>query len=362
MHPVIAIDARAAAEVPAGRGRYVRELLRGLARLDGGRYLLLARTPWEEPALDGRFRWRLIGLPDPLWHVAAAAHAGRAADALLSTNSYLTAWFSPIPTAPVVFDLVPFVDRANAQSRAARIERATIRPALARAAALPCISEATRQDLVRRFPRARAKASVIPLAADEAFAHAVAGDVPARHGLDRPYVLAVGTLEPRKNLERLVAAWARLPATLRETHQLALVGPRGWSDEPILRAAAEAGAQLLGRVDDGELAALYAGCTAFAYPSLYEGFGLPVLEAMSAGAPVLTSNASSLPEVAGDAALLVDPRDTDAIAAALQRLLEDTALAAELRARGRERAAAFSWDRTARETRALLYDIARTRS
>jgi glycosyltransferase involved in cell wall biosynthesis len=362
MEPVIGIDARAAAEEPAGRGRYVRELLRGLAALDGGSYVLYSRTRWEDPALDDRFRWRLLGLPDPLWHLVAAARASRGVDAFLSTNSYLTAWFTAVPTAPVVFDLVPFVEGAQAQSRAARIERATIRPALRRAAALPCISEATRRDLVARFPVAERTAVTIPLAADAAFAAAVPGDVPARHGLDRPYVLAVGALEPRKNLQRLVEAWGRLAPTVRDGHQLALVGPRGWDDEPILRAAAEGGARLLGRVDDADLAALYAGCAAFAYPSLYEGFGLPVLEAMAAGAPVVTSNLSSLPEVAGDAALLVDPRDVDAIADALARVLGDPELARDLRARGRERAAAFSWERTARETRELLYGIARTRS
>jgi glycosyltransferase involved in cell wall biosynthesis len=362
MEPVIGIDARAAAEEPAGRGRYVRELLRALATLDGGRYVLFARSRWEDPGLDARFRWHLVGLPDPLWHLVVAARASRHTGAFLSTNSYLTAWFTRVPTAPVVFDLVPFVHAAQAQSRAARIERATIRPALARAAALPCISEATRADLVARFPSAAGKASAIPLAADASFAAATPGDAAARHGLDRPYVLAVGTLEPRKNLQRLVAAWGLLPDDLRERHQLALVGPRGWDDEPILRAAAEGGAKLLGRVDDADLAALYAGCAAFAYPSLYEGFGLPVLEAMGAGAPVVTSSVSSLPEVAGDAALLVEPTDTGAIAAALARVLSDPALAADLRARGRLRAAEFSWERTARETRGLLYEIASTRS
>jgi glycosyltransferase involved in cell wall biosynthesis len=257
---------------------------------------------------------------------------------------------------------VPWTDRENAQSRAARIERATIRPALRRAAALPCISQATLNDLVERFPATAGKARAIPLAADASFAAAVPGDAPARHGLDRPYVLAVGTLEPRKNLERLVAAWGRLPDALQSAHQLALVGPRGWDDEPILRAAAEGGARLLGRVEDADLAALYAGCAAFAYPSLYEGFGLPVLEAMAAGAPVVTSSVSSLPEVAGDAALLADPYDTGAIAAALTRVLTEPALAADLRERGRARAAGFSWERTARETRELLYGIAMTRS
>jgi glycosyltransferase involved in cell wall biosynthesis len=171
-------------------------------------------------------------------------------------------------------------------------------------------------------------------------------------------VLAVGTLEPRKNLERLIEAWAAVDPTLRADHVLALVGPCGWDDAPILEAARASGARLLGRVSEDELRALYAGCAAFAYPSLYEGFGLPVLEAMAAGAAVITSTTSSLPEVAGDAALLVDPQDTVAITTALARVLADGELRTELRARGPERAAQFSWDRTARETLALLRSIA----
>jgi alpha-1,3-rhamnosyl/mannosyltransferase len=356
----VGIDARAAAEVPAGRGRYVRELLTALEQLDEARdvrFVLYARERWGD--LDpARFRWRLDGLPDPLWHVAAAARASRAVDVFLSTNSYLTAWFCLRPTAIVVYDLVPFVDRANARTSSARIEQATIRPALRRAAALPCISETTRADLVRLFPYAASKASVIPLAADPGFGAPVA--TPGHPALEgKPYVLAVGTLEPRKNLERLLAAWSSLDETARAGHVLALVGPVGWDSAPILAAARDRGAQLLGRVSEDELRALYAGASAFAYPSLYEGFGLPVLEAMAAGAPVVTSNVSSLPEVAGDAALLVDPHDAGAIGAALARLLGDRALAEDLRARGRVQAATYSWERTARETLALLRSIAR---
>jgi glycosyltransferase involved in cell wall biosynthesis len=359
MELTVGIDARAAAEVPAGRGRYVRELLAALERLDEARdvrFVLYARQRWGD--LDpARFHWRLDGLPDPAWHVAAAARASREVDVLLSTNSYLTAWFCLKPTAVVVYDLVPFVDRGNAKTSSARIEQATIRPALRRAAALPCISEATRADLVRLFAHAAGKASVIPLAADPAFSAPVAA--PGHPALDgKPYVLAVGTLEPRKNLERLIAAWSGMDEAARAGHVLALVGPIGWDAAPILDAARDNGAQLLGRVGEDELRALYAGASAFAYPSLYEGFGLPILEAMAAGAPVLTSDLSSLPEVAGDAALLVDPRDPAAIGAALTRLLGDPALADDLRTRGRARAAQFSWERTASETLSLLRSIA----
>lgn len=299
--------------------------------------------------------WELSGLLDPLWHLATAARSSRATSAFLSTNSYLTAWATTVPTAVVVYDMVAFLADQHVQARAGGIERATIRPALRRAEALLCISEATRRDLVRLFPQAETKASVVPLAADARLAEPV---TPAR--LSRPYVLAVGTLEPRKNLTRLVEAFVALPDDVRSAHQLALVGPAGWDVEEIMRAAAARpeDVTVLGHVDEARLHALYAGASCFAFPSLYEGFGLPVLEAMMAGAPVVTSSVSSLPEVAGEAALLCDPRDVRSIRDALVAVLSDPAHGNRLRTAGRERAAAFSWRQTADATRDILRKLA----
>jgi glycosyltransferase involved in cell wall biosynthesis len=186
------------------------------------------------------------------------------------------------------------------------------------------------------------------------------------------YLLYVGTLQPRKNLSRLIEAFARLAgapafADVQQSDSLRLVlaGRRGWLYDDLVAQVERLG--LAGRVffpgyvADADLPALYSGALAFVFPSLYEGFGLPVLEAGACGVPVITSNTSSLPEVAGDAALLVDPHDVDAIAEAMYRLVTDEALRAELVRRGFENVKRFSWEKCARETLAVLEEVGRRR-
>jgi glycosyltransferase involved in cell wall biosynthesis len=359
----IGIDARAAAEVPAGRGRYVRELLRAFAaRADPHRYVLYTRRRWDEP-LDERFTWRERELPESVWHLHAARTANRECDVFLATNSYVTPWFLRIPTALVVHDLIPFQQNTPANRRAARIERLTIRRALRRASVVICDSHSTRRDLVRRWSSAEPKASVAQLAADPKFSRPrdqrELDEVRRRLGLAGPFVLCAGTLEPRKNLVRVLDAYARLPAELRANNVLALVGPQGWELDGILERAHALGEQvkLLGHVSDNDLVALYALCEVFCYPSLYEGFGLPLLEAMSAGAPSITSDISSLPEVGGDAVRYVDPTNVESIASVLAELLASESQRHHLGELARERARDFSWARTANETLRELVSV-----
>jgi len=333
----IGIDARAATEEPAGRGRYVRELLSALP--DDAEYMVYGR--------DG------FG-PDPLWHLRAGLAASRDCDVFLSTNSYLTAWFTRVPTVVVVHDMVPWMPEMQPQRRAALIERATIRPALRRAAAALCVSESTERDLVRLFPTARGKTAVVHhgvrLDAEPDLAQAR-----ARLRLPEDFVLATGTLEPRKNLSRLIRAHAQLP----DAPQLLLAGPAGWELDRALDGVND-NMRLLGYVSDDDLVALYRLCTVFAYPSLYEGFGLPLAEAMRCGAACVASNASSLPEVGGDAVVYVDPLSVDSIRDALAGLLGDDGQRAELGRRAHERSLRFSWERTARETVQLLEQAVRS--
>jgi alpha-1,3-rhamnosyl/mannosyltransferase len=224
---------------------------------------------------------------------------------------------------------------------------------LARADLVLTDSEFIAAEIASRFALPRAKIRAIPLGVDAAYHPRTAEEILAtlaKYGLEHSaYLLVVATLEPRKNLARLVRAYAALPVSTQARHPLVIVGARGWLNEAFERAIAPletAGtARRLGYVDERELPLLYAGAHAFAFPSLYEGFGLPVLEAMASGVPALTSNVSSLPEVAGDSALTVDPLDEASLRAGLERLLDDSGWRERAIAEGMTRARKYPWSR-----------------
>lgn len=225
------------------------------------------------------------------------------------------------------------------------------------ASAIIAISEQSRRDFQRFFHVPDDRITVIYGAADECFHPAIPREeierVTRAYGIVGEYILSVGTTEPRKNILRLVSAFRSLEQRGLK-HKLVIVGERGWFSDPLYEFVARERLNdrviFTGYVEDKDLPALYAGATLFAYPSLYEGFGLPLIEAMACGTPTITSNCSSLPEVAGDAASLVDPEDEAQIAEALQRLLEDESLRHELSRRSIEQCQRFSWEKSARQT------------
>jgi glycosyltransferase involved in cell wall biosynthesis len=216
-------------------------------------------------------------------------------------------------------------------------------------------SENTRNDVICLLDADADRVFVVPGGVGPSFAPS--GDeqvesVRQRYELDGPYILAVGTIEPRKNLPRLIDAFARFRSRSEAPHRLVIAGGRGWlSDETFRRAAQSSFSsdiRFLGKFPDEDLPALYAGADVFVYPSLYEGFGLPVLEAMACGVPVVCSDTSSLPEFADGAAQLIPPEDTDAIASAVEAVCTDDELRQSLRTRGTARAAEYTWERSAR--------------
>lgn len=241
--------------------------------------------------------------------------------------------------------------------------------AIERADHIIVISEASGEALRRWFNVDPARITNTYLAADARFKpHDPAVLLTALTGLGLTpggYVLSVGTLEPRKNLSALFAAYAGLPAMLRQRYPLVVAGMSGWNTEGLMKSARDlisrGELRLLGYVADELIPPLYAGAAAFAYPSRYEGFGLPALEAMASGVPVVTGNLTSLPEVVGDAGLMVDPDDVDGMREHLRHLLEDREFAAALGGRARVRAQTFSWDRCASETFAVYEKVLRQR-
>jgi alpha-1,3-rhamnosyl/mannosyltransferase len=233
----------------------------------------------------------------------------------------------------------------------ARADRSFADCILKRADALIAVSENTRQDAIRvlgvRPERIRTIYSGVPAGYFDA----------APHPRQKPYVLYVGTVEPRKNLGTLLDAWGALNADMRHHFDLVIAGPEGWhSSATMARVRSES--VYLGYVPETDMPGLIAGATLFVYPSLYEGFGFPVVQAMAANVPVLCSNTSCLPEIAGGAAALVDPRSVSEIAAQLNRLLEAPEERTRLAQLGRAQAEKYKWDRCARESLEFFREVA----
>lgn len=304
---------------------------------------------------------RLVERASFAWHARGLASAGY----LYHEPNILPQRYAG-PTVITVHDLSCFDHPETHPADRVAIMHRELPRAIERADHIIVISEATRRAVQQRFAVPDARLSVTLLAADPRFAPRPAASLalPLAGMQLSPgnYVLCVGTLEPRKNLGVLFEAYAGLPSALRQRFPLVVAGMAGWHTDALMASArqlmAKGELRLLGYVSDALLPLLYAGAAAFAYPSRYEGFGLPPLEAMACGVPVLASSATSLPEVVGDAGLLADPDDVDAMRAGLLRLLDDRAGAQQLAAAGLARAAGFSWARCAAETRAVYRQVA----
>jgi glycosyltransferase involved in cell wall biosynthesis len=345
-----------------GTEQYSVALIRALmAQETPHRWRLYAPGPPPIDLLPLPPRWEWRALPFPrLWtHLRLSWEMLRNRPDVLFVPAHVVPAIHPRATVVTVHDLgyLHFPDAHPALSR--RYLDLSTRWSVRAARRVIAVSAATRDDLVAMLGVPASKITVVhhgvhPVEClPEPAMHATL----ERLGITQPYMLFVGTVQPRKNLQRLIRAFAPVVAA-GLPHRLVIAGRMGWLTEPIRAEVASLDltdrVHFAGYVPDGDLSALYRGADAFAFPSLYEGFGMPVLEALAYGVPVVASNTTSLPELVGDAGLLVDPLDAVAIGAALVRALADAPLRARLAVAGPERAAYFSWERCARETLAVL--------
>jgi glycosyltransferase involved in cell wall biosynthesis len=362
-------------QTPGGIGTYIRNLVPVMAARDPALQLSLFHARFASPEPPERWlrdhwveelpgsirslypRWDLLGRP-PLPATL------RAAEVLHATNH------AAVPPAGdgqglvvTVHDLA-FEHHPSAFPREWRtLYRLGLRAAVRRAHAIVTPSRNTAEDVLSRTNVDPRKLHVVPLAASLPAGTLDADEVLARLKVPAPYVLFVGTLEPRKNLVRLVRAYRRVAAD-GFPHALVLAGPLGWHHESLMRELALQGPgdiAMTGALTPEELDAVFRAADAFVYPSLYEGFGLPVLEAMARGVPTIASSTSSVPEVTGDAAIGVDPRSVRQITDAIESVLGDVEIAERFARRGRARAERFTWDETARLTLQVYEDVRGTK-
>lgn len=291
---------------------------------------------------------------------------GRTKDAVFHGPNFFVPEID-LPSVVTIHDLSAYYPSDwHPQTRIERM-RKLIPQAVARANIVLTDSLATKSELIQEFNVDEAKVRAVPLGVDTIYHPRTAEQlepVLERYNLTvSSYTLFVSTIEPRKNILRLIAAYRALPLALRRQFPLVIAGAQGWNSQLIHdeleRAAGEGWLHYLGFLAQEDLPALYAGCRLFAYPSLYEGFGLPIAEAMASGVPVLTSNCSSMPEVADGAAMLVDPLDVDAITHALECALSDEVWRINARERGLRRAQQLNWDACVAQT-LLAYKMARS--
>ena len=349
---LIGIDAsRAVAAHPTGTEVYSQRLIQALLALDGPhRFRLYFRSPPPADAYPGAEQ-RVIPFPRVWTHVRLSWEVAHRPPDVLFVPAHVLPLVRPRASLVTVHDLgyLRFPE-AHPWRQRAYLDLSTRWNARVAAHVL-ADSQATRADLVAHYGAPPPKITVAYPGRDETLAPvrdpAVIGAAKARYSIAGDYFLYLGTLQPRKNLARLIAAFAAALGDLDSEPSLVLAGKRGWLYEDLFaqvrRLGLESRVCFPGYVRDEDKAALLSGALAFVFPSLYEGFGLPVLEAQACGCPVLTSTTSSLPEVAGDAALLIDPAGVAAITAGLQRIAADRALRAALVERGLANVRRFSW-------------------
>ena len=369
----IAIDAHSVGTGLGGNESYATNLIEALAEIDSVNSYTLYVTRRE--ALE-RFsgRWPNVSVRTTLPHtpliripLTLSAELRRNPVDVLHVQ-FTSPPFSPCPVVVSIHDLSFEHLPQTFKWRSRKQLRITVRRSAREAAQVIALSEYARDDIINTYGVEPEKVSVIPLAAPAHFRPVLDEEqlqrVRQTYGIEGDYILSVGAIQPRKNLSRLVAAYSRLRRARPEGNlpKLVLVGKCAWLYDETLRSIKELEVSdsviLTGYVPESDLPALYSGALALVYPSYFEGFGLPPLEAMQCGTAVIVGDKTSLPEVVGDAGVMVDPFDEDDIAAAIEKVINDSNLREQLRVKGLERAKLFNWRKTARQTLAVYQKAA----
>lgn len=355
-----------ASELGRGRGgneSYIAGLIEGLSALSCPPEVTLLTCEWGiDLDLPPDFREVNLGpyrrVPFLLWQQTRALKRTTA-------DWYLSNFFLPLSLpckgAVVVHDLSFRAHPEYFPNVVAWYMRWLTGWAIRRAERVLTVSEFSRRELLRFYPRAKGKVSVVLNGVAREFCSLSNGDavgMDARtlssYGVTPPYILALGNIHPRKNLSRLLDAYVRLKQRRASVPSMVWVGASRWGSDELLERARSAGVVLTGFVAQEDLPAFYRGAEMLIYPSLYEGFGLPPVEAMTCGTPVIVSDTTSLPEVVGEAALMVDPTDVGVMVEAMARLLDDDVLRGKLREAGLARSKRYTWPRAARDLLAAL--------
>lgn len=372
----VGIDYTPAYEQGGGIGRYVRELVTALSKLDldtSYRLFVSGYTDSDLLLFPSNFSYKSTQLTPKwlarIWHRAniplpVEVFVG-SVNLFHATDFVLPPTLLGVKTLLTVHDL-SFVRVPDSASPTLKTYLDYVVPrSISRSMHVVADSQATKDDIVDLYGVDPNKVTVLLSGVDSRFFNRI--DSPflmttrSKYNLGSvPYIFSVGTVQPRKNYERLIRSLAKLRQSNIDMH-LVIAGGKGWLDSPIYQTITETRmdkyVHFIGFADDADLPALYQNATCVAFPSLYEGFGLPILEAMASGIPVLTSNISSLPEVAGDAAIMVDPYNLDEITDGLLRLITDTNLRNELTQKGLLRAKQFTWEKSATQLLSIYKNL-----
>ncbi len=368
----IGIDVREISGQKAGKGHYVKQLILHLKDVDKeNQYFLYSDSDFDIGNLPSNFNKVIISAPSFLWHFFASLSLKftNKVDVFLATTSYIIPALSFVKCVTVICDLVVFSRFSEKHILKSRIlEKITLKRAIKKSSKIIAISKNTKEDIFAHFGTPSEKIAVIYLAASESFMpienKEIVYEVAKKYNLPLKFILFVGTLEPRKNIPKLIESYMMLETVIRREFKLVIVGKKGWYYKEIFDAVKKTKLEkdiiFTGYIPDNDLPIIYNAASLFIFPSLYEGFGLPILEALSCGIPTIVSNISSLPEIVGNAAILVDPNNKKEISNAIQKVLFSASLNQELRQVGPIQAAEFSWSKTARETLLVLEEVGKS--